>query len=88
MYANIHGLHKNLSDLSLLRPEVERCFFFSIFCSETLSLPDSTFSGLWPGNVKQHLEPGMFHLAPMQLLRGEVDLLQGLAVYVRDGFSA
>ena len=72
IYANIRDLHKNLSNLSLIARSGD------VFFSETLVSPRPHISELMvPGFGK-----------PMQLLRGEVDWVQGSAVYVRDDFSA
>ena len=71
MYANVRGLHKNLSDLSLIHRGGD-----VIFSSETLVCSRGYISDLMVLGFDR----------PMQLLTGEVDRFRGLAVYVRDGF--
>ena len=74
MYAKIQGLHKNLSDLALVARGGDVFFF----CSETLVS--------YRRNISEPIVLGFGR--PMQLLNGEVDRFRGLAIYVRDSFSA
>ena len=68
------GLHENLSDLSLIGRG--RDVFF--FCSETIVSSRR--------HISQRMVPGFGR--PMQLLRIQVNRFRGLAVYMRDRFSA
>ena len=68
--ANIWGLHKNLSDLSLAARGGD------VFFSETLVSSRLYISKLMVSDFER----------PMQLLNGEVDRFQGLAQYVREVF--
>ena len=70
VYANIRGLHKNLTDLSLTVRDGD------VFCSETLvSSRRHIFELMVPVFGR-----------PMKLLKGEVDRFRGLDLYVRNGF--
>ena len=65
VYANICGLHRNLSDLSLITRGGN-----VVFCSETLVCSRRYISDLMILGFGR----------PMQLLRGRVDRLRDLAV--------
>ena len=74
VYANIRSLRKILSETSLIAIDEDVYFF----CSEILFSFRRHFSELMVPSFGK----------PMQLLNGEIDWFRGLAVYMRDGFSA
>ena len=73
MYANIRGLHKNISDLIAGSGQYD-----IVFCSETLV---SNFR-----SPKELLIPGFKQ--PYLLRRNERERGQGMAAYIRNGFPA
>ena len=72
-YANIRGLHKNVSDLSLTARGRDVVFYCKTLVSTRSHISEINMPGFG---------------RPMQLPKGEVDMFRGLAVYVPDGFSA
>ena len=73
MYANIRGLQANLNDLSVASKQ-----FDILLCSETL-VSDMR-------RISEILVPGFRR--PILLRRNSIDRAQGMAVYVRNNFSA
>ena len=73
LYSNIRGLHKNIKDLAMASKQSD-----IVFCSETLvSNLRHTSELLMPGFKK-----------PMLLKRNSIPRALGMAIYVREGFSA
>ena len=73
MYANVRGLQANLNDLSVASKQ-----FDILLCSETL-VSDMR-------HISEILVPGFRR--PILLRRNSIDRAQGMAVYVRNNFSA
>ena len=73
LYSNIRGLHKNIKDLAIASKQ-----FDILFCTETL-VSDMR-------HISELLIPGF--KKPMLLKRNAIPRACGMAVYVRDGYSA
>ena len=73
LYSNIRGLHKNIKDLAMASKQSD-----IVFCSETL------VSNL--RHTSELLMPGFKR--PMLLKRNSIPRALGMAIYVREGFSA
>ena len=73
LYSNIRGLHKNIKDLAMASRQSD-----IVFCSETL------VSNL--RHISELLMPGF--KKPILLKRDSIPRALGMAIYVREGFSA